>query len=88
MRSMEKGVSLGLGMLSGALAAALFKRVWTLVSGQDDAPDAGDLDRGWTEVLVAAAAQGAIFGLIKAAVHRAGTRTFQGRTGRGPAVKR
>ncbi|MFC5833423.1 DUF4235 domain-containing protein [Nonomuraea insulae] len=78
---MEKAASLSMGMLSGALAAALFKRVWTLVSGQDDAPDADDLDRGWTEVLVAAAAQGAIFGLIKAAVHRAGAQTFQGRTG-------
>ncbi|SDL29284.1 Protein of unknown function [Nonomuraea jiangxiensis] len=81
MRSMEKGAALGLGMLSGALAAGLFKRVWTLVSGQEDAPDADDLDRGLTEVLVAAAVQGAIFGLVKAAVHRAGARTFQGRTG-------
>lgn len=81
MRSVEKAVSLGMGMLSGALAAALFKRIWTLISGQDDAPDADDLDRGWTEVLVAAAAQGAIFGLIKAAVHRAGAQTFQSRTG-------
>lgn len=87
MRSVEKAASLGMGMLSGALAAALFKRVWTLVSGQDDAPDAGDLDRGWKEVLVAAAVQGAIFGLIKAAVHRAGARTFHSRAG-GSRAKR
>ncbi|WP_425568173.1 DUF4235 domain-containing protein, partial [Nonomuraea rubra] len=60
----------GWGLLGGALASALFKRAWKLASGQDDAPDADDLERGWTEVLVAAALQGAIFGLVKAAVHR------------------
>ncbi|GAA2267820.1 DUF4235 domain-containing protein [Nonomuraea roseoviolacea subsp. roseoviolacea] len=80
MQPVEKAASLGMGMLSGALAAALFKRVWKLASGQDDAPDAGDLGRTWTEILVAAAVQGAIFGLVKAAVHRAGAQTFRHRT--------
>jgi hypothetical protein len=69
-----------MSVLSGALAAALFKRVWKLASGQDDAPDADDLERGWTEILVAATIQGALFGLVKAAVHRAGAQTFQHRT--------
>ncbi|MGW3348123.1 DUF4235 domain-containing protein [Nonomuraea rubra] len=79
MQPVEKATSLGMGLLGGALASALFKRAWKLASGQDDAPDADDLDRGWTEVLVAAALQGAIFGLVKAAVHRAGAQTFQHR---------
>ncbi|MEV0149007.1 DUF4235 domain-containing protein [Nonomuraea sp. NPDC050733] len=79
MKPVEKATSLGMGMLSGALAAGLFKRVWKMASGQDDAPDAGDLSRGWTEVLAAAAIQGAIFGLVKAAVHRAGAQTFRQR---------
>ncbi|HEX4813625.1 MAG TPA: DUF4235 domain-containing protein [Nonomuraea sp.] len=79
MRPVEKSVSLGMSMLSATLAAALFKRVWKAASGQDDAPDAGDLERGWAEVLIAAMVQGAIFGLVKAAVHRAGARTFQHR---------
>ncbi|MEV0595039.1 DUF4235 domain-containing protein [Nonomuraea cavernae] len=77
MRSVEKVTSLGMGMLGGAVAASMFKQVWKLVSGDDDAPDADDLERGWTEVLVAAAIQGAIFGLVKAAVHRAGAQTFR-----------
>jgi hypothetical protein len=80
MQPVEKAVSLGMSMVSGALAAALFKRVWKLASGQADAPDADDLERGWTEVLVAATVQGAIFGLVKAAVHRAGAETFQRRS--------
>ncbi|MFG3442214.1 DUF4235 domain-containing protein [Nonomuraea sp. NPDC047897] len=79
MQPVEKATSLGMGMLSGALAAALFKRVWKLASGQDDAPDADDLGRGWKEVVVAAAIQGALFGAVKAAVHRAGAQTFQRR---------
>ncbi|MEW9551280.1 DUF4235 domain-containing protein [Nonomuraea sp. NPDC050783] len=79
MQPVEKAVSLGMGMLSGSLAASLFKRVWKAASGQDDAPDAGDLQRGWAEVLIAATIQGAIFGLVKAAVHRAGAQTFRRR---------
>ncbi|MGI5287635.1 DUF4235 domain-containing protein [Nonomuraea polychroma] len=79
MQPVEKAVSLGMSMASAALAAALFKRVWKLASGQDDAPDADDLERGWTEILIAAGVQGAIFGLVKATVHRAGAQTFQRR---------
>ncbi|WP_188191836.1 DUF4235 domain-containing protein [Nonomuraea sp. SYSU D8015] len=81
MRSVEKAVSLGTSMLSAALAAALFKRVWKVAAGEDDAPDADDLERGWAEVLVAAMVQGAIFGLVKAAVHRAGAQAFRRRSG-------
>jgi hypothetical protein len=79
MHSVEKALSLGMGLLSAALASAMFKQVWKLASGQDDAPDADDPERRWAEVLAAAAMQGAIFGLVKAAVHRAGTQTFHRR---------
>ena len=56
--------------------------VW---SGHDhDAPDATDEDRGWTEILVAAAGQGAIFAVVKAAVDRAGATEFRKATGEWP----
>ncbi|SEH02504.1 Protein of unknown function [Nonomuraea solani] len=80
MNPVEKATALGMSLVSGALAAAMFKQVWKLASGQDNAPDADDLERGWTEVLVAAALQGAIFGLTKAAVQRAGAQTFHRRS--------
>ncbi|GAA5067007.1 hypothetical protein HNP84_001052 [Thermocatellispora tengchongensis] len=86
MAPVQKAVSLVLSLLSGMLAAALFKRAWKLVSGEDDAPDADDRDHGWVEVLVAATLQGAIFGLVKAAVHRAGAQAVRrtgGRRGKG-----
>ncbi|MGN9784041.1 DUF4235 domain-containing protein [Nonomuraea sp. ZG12] len=80
MHPVEKVTSLGISLVSAALATAMFRRMWKLSSGEDDAPDAEDLDRGWTEILVAAAMQGALFGLVKAAVHRASAQTFRRRT--------
>jgi hypothetical protein len=67
--SMSRPVSAALGMAGGLIAGALFKRTWKLVAGQDDTPDAGDLDRGWAEVLIAATIQGAIAGAVKAALN-------------------
>jgi hypothetical protein len=67
-----KPLSLAFGVTGGILAGALFKQVWKVVSGDDDAPDALDADKGWGEVLAAAALQGAIFALVKAAVDRGG----------------
>ena len=67
-----KPVGLLLGAGAGMIAGILFKQVWRLASGDDDAPDATDEERGWGEVLAAAALQGAIFALVKAAVDRSG----------------
>ena len=79
-----KPVNIGLGMAAGAVAGLLFKEAWKLVSGDDDAPDAGDPDRGWGEILAAAAIQGAIFAVVKAAVHRGGAISTQKLTGTWP----
>jgi uncharacterized protein DUF4235 len=67
-----KPINLALGVGAGALAGLVFKQVWKLASGDDDAPDAGDEDRGWGEIIAAAALQGAIFAVVKAVVHRSG----------------
>ena len=76
-----KAVTLVISVLSGMLAGAVFKRVWKLAAGEEEAPTATDVRRGWREVLTAAALQGAIFALVKAAVDRAtaeGTRKLTG----------
>ncbi|WP_018656163.1 DUF4235 domain-containing protein [Actinomadura flavalba] len=72
MSLVYKAGSLGVSVAGGVVAGAIFKQVWKLAAGDDDTPDAGDLERSWTEVLVAAAIHGAIFGLVKSATHRAG----------------
>ncbi|MDT0381594.1 DUF4235 domain-containing protein [Streptomyces sp. DSM 42041] len=77
-------VGMVLGAAGGMLAGALFKRVWKAVGNADDAPNATDRDRGWTEVLVAATLQGAIFAAVKAAVDRGGATAVHRLTGSWP----
>jgi len=80
-----KPVGMILGMAAGGLAGLVFKQVWRRVAGDDEAPHATDEDRGWVEILGAAALQGAIFALVKAAVDRAGATGVRRMTGRWPA---
>jgi predicted metal-dependent enzyme (double-stranded beta helix superfamily) len=84
MKFAYKPLSLVFGVLGGVVAGAVFKQVWKVVAGEDDAPQATDEDRSWGEVLAAAAVQGAVFALVKAAVDRAGARGVQKLTGKWP----
>lgn len=68
---MYKVVSLLVSVLGSILAAAIFKRVWKLVAGEDEAPQATDADRGWPEILIAAGLHGALFAVIRAGLDRA-----------------
>ncbi|MBU2666646.1 DUF4235 domain-containing protein [Actinoplanes bogorensis] len=79
-----KPVGLLLGIGAGAVAGLVFKEVWKLTAGDDDAPNATDEDRGWGEILAAAALQGAIFALVKAAVDRGGAVGVRKMTGQWP----
>ncbi|GAA2087801.1 DUF4235 domain-containing protein [Kitasatospora saccharophila] len=80
-----KPVGLAVGALGGVVAGAVFKRVWQWVAHEDDAPDATDEDRGWRQVLIAAALQGAVFALVKAALDRSGATAWKRVTGVWPA---
>ena len=71
-------------VLGGLLAGAIFKQIWKLVAGEEDAPGAKESEYGWKEILPAAAAQGATFGLVKAAVDRGGAEGFRKLTGAWP----
>ncbi|MFC4533513.1 DUF4235 domain-containing protein [Sphaerisporangium dianthi] len=74
------------GMAGGFLSSLIFKQVWKLMAGKDDAPQATSKEYGWGEVLIAAAVQGAIFGLVKAAIDRASAETVQSATGEWPGT--
>jgi Protein of unknown function (DUF4235) len=80
-----KPVSLIISVSAGALASVLFKRAWMLVGHDEDAPDATDEERDWTEVLTAAALHGVIFAVVKAALDRAGAAGVRRLTGTWPA---
>jgi predicted metal-dependent enzyme (double-stranded beta helix superfamily) len=79
-----KPVGLLLGVAAGALAGIIFKQVWRLTAGEDDAPNATDEDRGWGEIIAAAALQGAIFAVVKALVDRGGATGVRKLTGTWP----
>jgi Protein of unknown function (DUF4235) len=76
-----KPLGLIFSVLGGILAGALFKQVWKRVSDEQDAPQATESEYGWREILPAAALQGAVFGLVKAAVDRGGAEGFSKLTG-------
>ncbi|MEV0989579.1 DUF4235 domain-containing protein [Streptomyces sp. NPDC049949] len=79
-----KPVGLVLGAISGMIAGAAFKQAWKIVEGEGDAPDATDEDRPWNQILLAAAIQGAIFSVVKAAVDRSGAVAVRRLTGTWP----
>jgi hypothetical protein len=79
-----KPVGLLLGAGAGALSSLVFKQIWKRVGHDEHAPTATDEDRSWGEVLAAAALQGAIFALVKAAVDRAGATGVRKVTGEWP----
>ena len=74
-------LSMLVSIVGGIVASAIFKRIWKLAPGADEAPKATDAGKSWPEVLVAAALQGAIFAVVTAAVERlaaAGTQSLTG----------
>ncbi|MEU4681277.1 DUF4235 domain-containing protein [Micromonospora sp. NPDC023737] len=79
-----KPVGVLLGIAAGTVAGAIFRQVWKLTAGDGEAPSATDEDRGWVEILAAAALQGAIFAIVRAAVDRGGAVGVRRLTGRWP----
>lgn len=81
IKVLYRPVSLLVSVLGGVLAGVIFKQIWKLAAHEDDAPKATDARRSWREVLPAAALQGAVYSLVKAAVDRGaaeGTRKLTG----------
>ena len=81
IKLLYKPMSMLVSVLGGIVAGAIFKKAWQVVAREDEAPKATDARRSWAEVLLAAALQGAIFAVVKAAVNRGaaeGTRKVTG----------
>ncbi|MFE9201700.1 DUF4235 domain-containing protein [Micromonospora sp. NPDC007230] len=79
-----KPVGVLLGVAAGTVAGAIFRQVWRIAAGEGDAPSATDEERGWGEILAAAALQGAIFAVVHSAVARGGAVGVRRLTGHWP----
>ena len=71
-------------LAGGLLAGAIFKQVWKRVREEDDPPRALESEYGWRDILLAAAVQGAIYAVVKAAIDRGGAKAFERWTGEWP----
>jgi len=77
-------VGLASSVIGGLVAGAVFKQVWRQAPGPDETPNPLESEYTFREVLMAAAIQGAIFGVVKAAIDRGSARAFQRWTGEWP----
>ncbi|MFE7893322.1 DUF4235 domain-containing protein [Streptomyces sp. NPDC057412] len=80
-----KPLGFALGWASGALAGLAFRKTWMAIRHEEDAPDALDRDRGWGEVLLAAAVQGALFAMARSLADRTGAKAVERSTGVWPS---
>lgn len=78
-----KPIGLAVGMAGGAVAGLIFRKVWDRV-GPGDAPEPLEADHTWGEVLAAAAIEGVIFSVVRAAVQRGGAVGWRRVTGTWP----
>jgi hypothetical protein len=71
-----QALSIGISVVGGLVAGAIFGQIWKRVAGEDEAPDPKDLDTSMGEVITAAALQGLIIGVVRAAMNRAAARGY------------
>ncbi|MEU7875352.1 DUF4235 domain-containing protein [Dactylosporangium sp. NPDC049140] len=79
-----KPFSIAFSVAGGIAAGVVFKQIWKRLSGEEDAPEATSREYGWGEVLAAAALQGAVFAVVKAAIDRGGAEGVRRLTGDWP----
>jgi len=77
-KALYKPLSIATSVAGGLLAGKVFTEVWQRISPSDqEPPEPKDLTRSSREALIAAAVQGLIFGLVRAAVDRAGAKGYR-----------
>ena len=84
-KALYKPLSIAASVGGGLLAGKIFTEVWQRVSPSDqEPPEPKDLTRSTREALIAAAVQGLIFGVVRAAVDRASAKGYRAVTHEDP----
>jgi hypothetical protein len=84
LKAMYKPLALLASLAGGVIAGAVFRQVWYLFTRQEETPKATDRNRRWPEVILASAAEGALFGLVRAIMDRASATGYARVTGAWP----
>ena len=78
-------LSVAISVAGGLLAGEVFSQIWQRLGDADrPPPDPKDLNRSTRAALLAAGLQGLVFGLVRAAVDRAGARGYHAVTHESP----
>ena len=84
-KALYKPLSIATSVAGGLVAGKVFTEIWQRISPSDqEPPEPKDLSRSTREALIAAAVQGLIFGLVRAAVDRAGAKGYRALTNDDP----
>lgn len=86
MKLLYKPFGIILGLIAGFAGRKAFDVVWGKIDDSDP-PKATTELAPWAKVLGAAALQGAIFAVVRAAVNRAGAKSYEHLTGVWPGEK-
>ncbi|TFV61128.1 DUF4235 domain-containing protein [Mycobacterium sp. PS03-16] len=75
-KTVYKPLSIASSVLGGLIAGKIFTEIWQRVNPDDEEPDPKDLSRSMKEVFIAAAIQGLIVGVVRAALARGQAKGF------------
>jgi hypothetical protein len=86
MKLIYKPFGIVLGLFAGFLGKKLFEQIWGMIDDYEP-PKPTTQHANWPKVLGAAAVEGVAFKVTRAAVNRAGARSFEHLTGVWPGEK-
>jgi hypothetical protein len=86
MKLIYKPFGIVLGLFAGFLGKKLFEQIWGMIDDYEP-PKPTTQQANWPKVLGAAAVEGVAFKVTRAAVNRAGARSFEHLTGVWPGEK-
>jgi len=85
IKAMYQPVAMIASVVAGLLASKAFARIWRVIAGKREVPEATDPDQSWVRIALAAALHGIVFGVVKALVDHASVKEFQRITGTSPS---